>query len=53
MELVVVLLWFVLPIVACVVAFLMENTRVTAFVQLYLFFNYAILAVVCAVLVVV
>lgn len=53
MELLIVLLWFVLPVAAMTVALVTDNDRLRDFVFLYLLVNYSVLAVVCAVLVVV
>lgn len=53
MELVIVLLWFVLPVVACVAAMVADHEWFTSLVSLYLFVNYSVLAVLAFVLVIV
>ncbi len=50
MELVIVLLWFVLPVAACVAAMVVNSERFTDLVHLYLFVNYGVLSLVCGIL---
>lgn len=52
-EVVMILLWFVLPVAACGAALVADNEWFTSLVHLYLFVNYSVLAVLAFVLVIV